>query len=55
MSNDDDRKAAEARAKDTRDKIASGQKIAQIMADRQAKISQRLLEKAAKEDRKGKK
>ena len=49
---DDDRAAAEARAKDTRDRIAKGQSIKDILAGRQAEKSRRLLEKAVKEDRK---
>ena len=46
----DDREAAEQRAQDTRDRVASGDSIDAILAGRQAEVSRRLLDKAVRED-----
>ena len=52
---DDDRRAAEQRAQDTRDRIAKGQGIDRILADRQAARSRTLLERAVRQDKRDKK
>ena len=44
----EDREAAEKRAADTRRQVAEGKKMMQIMAERQAENSRKLLEKALK-------
>jgi hypothetical protein len=46
---DADREAAEQRAQDTRDRVAAGEGISDILASRQAEISRRLLAGAVEE------